>query len=207
LHKQCFNYSSLGYPGSSIRGLLWLNFAQMESEYNGGHGTRDVLRKALSQPVLENGLMVQEFFRRYERCYGTYESIAACQVLDLPVEYVKPRSRIKPNSQSAYPRQQKLKPRQQQQQTNREPLNREQRRRQAHEQQQQQQQQQKHGIKKSRTEPSGGATSPPSKVKGPANAEAKESNFKYSRESPCRLDTCVSRTYISCLSSSQHGNQ
>lgn len=170
----------MGYPGSSIRGLLWLNFAQMESEYNGGHGTRDVLRKALSQPVLENGLMVQEFFRRYERCYGTYESIAACQALDLPVEYVKPRSRIKPNSQSAYPRQQKLKPRQQQQQTNREPLNREQRRRQAHEQQQQQQQQQKHGIKKSRTEPSGGATSPPSKVKGPANAEAKESNFKYS---------------------------
>ncbi|XP_039496669.1 RNA-binding protein 4F [Drosophila santomea] len=186
----------MGYPGSSHRGLLWLGFAQMESEYNAGQGTRDVLREALSQPVLEDGIMVQELYRRYERCYGTYESIAACQALDLPAEYLKPRSRIKPNTQTANSRQQKQQhqPRQQQQprqqtQSNSEPLNREQRRRQAHEQQQQLKQGQKKRpppTQAAKTETSAGGASPPtSRARGPASAqgsdaEARESNFKYS---------------------------
>ncbi|XP_016983349.1 uncharacterized protein LOC108047610 [Drosophila rhopaloa] len=95
----------LGYPGSSHRGLLWLSFAQMESQYNAGHCTPDILRKALSQPVLEDGIKVQEFYRRHERCYGTYESNAACQALELPPEYIKQRFHMKPNSQQVNYRQ------------------------------------------------------------------------------------------------------
>ncbi|XP_032581162.1 RNA-binding protein 4F isoform X1 [Drosophila sechellia] len=145
----------MGYPGSTKRGMLWLTFAQMESEYNAGHGTRDVLRKALLQPVLEDGILVQDMYRRFERCYGTYESIANCQAVELPAAYA-------------------ANPRQQQQQSNREPKNRDQPRRQA-------QQQPKQGNKMSKTKPSGGASPPStSKVKGPANEEAKKSNFKYS---------------------------
>ncbi|XP_033170171.1 RNA-binding protein 4F isoform X1 [Drosophila mauritiana] len=151
----------MDYPGSAKRGMLWLTFAQMESEYNAGHGTRELLRKALSQPVLEDGILVLDMYRRFERCYGTYESIANCQAVELPP----------------------ANPRQQQQQWNREPRNRDQPRRQAHEQQQQSQQQQqpKQGNKMSKTKPSGGASPPStSKVKGPANEEAKKSNFQYS---------------------------
>ncbi|KAH8367933.1 hypothetical protein KR084_004550, partial [Drosophila pseudotakahashii] len=176
----------MGYPGSSHRGLLWLGYAQMESEYNAGQGTRDILREALAQPALEDGIMVQELYRRYERCYGTYESIAACQALELPAEYMKQRSRIKPNSQQVFPRQP-----QQQAQSNREPLNREQRRRQAHEQKQQQQQQlpplgRKRPLGKSapRTEsPDVGGPPPASKARlteTNPSAENRESNFKYS---------------------------
>ncbi|XP_039153914.1 RNA-binding protein 4F isoform X1 [Drosophila simulans] len=157
----------MGYPGSKVRGTLWLTFAQMESEYNAGHGTRDVLRQALLQPVLEDGILVQDMYRRFERCYGTYESIANCQAVELPAAYASGSQRH----------------RQQQQQSNREPKNRDQPRRQAHEQQQQSQQQQqpKQGNKMSKTKPSGGASPPStSKVKGPANEEAKKSNFKYS---------------------------
>ncbi|XP_017065975.1 RNA-binding protein 4F [Drosophila eugracilis] len=171
----------MGYPGSSHRGLLWLGFAQMESEYNAGQGTRDVLREALSQPSLEDGIMVQELYRRYERCYGTYESIAACQALELPTEYIKLRPRMKPNSQQANSRQQQPRqhqPRQQQQQ-NREPLNREQRRRLAHEQQQ--------GTKRPPPKLASKAELPdvpPSQSKvrltGQSAAETRESNFKYS---------------------------
>ncbi|XP_017009254.2 RNA-binding protein 4F [Drosophila takahashii] len=164
----------MGYPGSSHRGLLWLGYAQMESEYNAGQGTRDILREALTQPALEDGLMVQELYRRYERCYGTYESIAACQALELPAEYMKPRSRLKPNSQQVFPRQQ------QQQQ----PLNREQRRRQAHEQQQQQQpplvRKRPLGKAAPRTESPEVATKATRLTETNPSAENRESNFKYS---------------------------
>ncbi|EDV34468.1 uncharacterized protein Dana_GF20948, isoform B [Drosophila ananassae] len=129
----------LGYPGSSHRGLLWLSFAQMESEYNSGQGTRDILREALNQPALEDGLMVQELLRRYERCYGTYESIAACQAIELPNEFPI-RARRKPIQQQQQPQQQKnTNPRHQpQQQKNTNP--RQQQERNAPQQRQQKQQ-------------------------------------------------------------------
>ncbi|XP_016961353.1 RNA-binding protein 4F [Drosophila biarmipes] len=169
----------MGYPGSSHRGSLWLGFAQMESEYNAGQGTREILREAMSQPTLEDGLLVMELYRRYERCYGTCESIAACQALELPGDWARPR--LKTRAQQVHPRQQ-----QQQQQhptQNREPLNREQRRRQAHEQQQQALGK-KRALPKaaSRTESPDGPP-PASKARlaePPAAGEAKESNFKYS---------------------------
>lgn len=176
-----------GYPGSTQRGLLWLGYAQMESEYNAGQGTRDVLREALSQPSLEDGLMVQELYRRYERCYGTYESIAACQALELPPEYAN-KSRRKPTSQPQQqlqqaPRQnrpQQAPPNPQQQQ----PLNREQRRRLAHEGM---------GSKKPQpkaTAPSTSSSASVGKTVTKTNsrpieaaAEVRESHLKYSRES------------------------
>ncbi|XP_017051921.1 RNA-binding protein 4F [Drosophila ficusphila] len=164
----------MGYPGSSHRGLLWLGYAQMESEYNAGQGTRDILREALSQPALENGLVVQELYRRYERCYGTYESIAACQALDLPREYNNLRR--KPNSH-----QQQTRPQPQQ---NREPLNREQRRRQAHQQQQQTQRGTKrpHPPSAPRNEsPHGPPPASKARLTAPPPAEPRESNFKYSQ--------------------------
>ncbi|XP_037724843.1 RNA-binding protein 4F [Drosophila subpulchrella] len=165
----------MGYPGSSQRGSLWLGYAQMESEYNAGQGTRDILREAISQPTLEDGILVMELFRRYERCYGTCETIAACQAMETPGDRARPR--IKTKIQQVYPRQQ-VQPSQ-----NREPLNREQRRRQAHEQQQPPLGK-KRALPKpaSRTESPNGSQ-PPSKARlaeNPTAAEAKESNFKYS---------------------------
>ncbi|KAI8035414.1 hypothetical protein M5D96_011757 [Drosophila gunungcola] len=171
----------MGYPGSSHRGLLWLGFAQMESEYNAGQGTRDVLREALSQPALEDGIMVQELYRRYERCYGTYESIAACQALELPADYMRQRARVKPSSHQTISRQH------QPSQNHGEPLNREQRRRQAHQQQHQQKQPQQQGTKRplaklvAKTASQDGPP-PASKARLTAHpaAENRESNFKYS---------------------------
>ncbi|XP_020800703.1 RNA-binding protein 4F [Drosophila serrata] len=77
----------LGYPGTNLRGQLWVNFAQMESEYNGGQGTRDILQEALAQPYMSDGQMVHELFRRYERCFGNYDTIAACQATNIPSDY------------------------------------------------------------------------------------------------------------------------
>jgi len=148
----------------------------MESEYNAGQGTRDILREAISQPTLEDGILVMELYRRYERCYGTCESIAACQAMEMPGDRPRPRIKV----QQVYPRQQQQPPQ------NREPLNREQRRRQAHEQQQPPLGKKRPLPKSaSRTESPEGSQ-PPSKARlaeNPTAAEAKESNFKYSRES------------------------
>ncbi|KAH8236208.1 hypothetical protein KR026_008881, partial [Drosophila bipectinata] len=78
----------LAYPESSHYGLLWHNFAQMEFQYNPeGRKTRGILLEALKQPTLKDGLMVQEMLRRYERTCGSYDSIAACQGMELPKEY------------------------------------------------------------------------------------------------------------------------
>ncbi|KAH8245516.1 hypothetical protein KR032_011216, partial [Drosophila birchii] len=152
----------MGYPGSNQRGMLWMSYAQMESEYNAGQSTRDILREALEQPCLVDGLVVHELFRRYERCYGTYESIAACQAIELPPDYARrtqpaPRqnrllqaarqNRSQPQQQGqAKPRQQsqlqapaqgrapaQLQASAEPQAQSQPPLNRQQRRRQAHE--------------------------------------------------------------------------
>ncbi|KAH8287015.1 hypothetical protein KR054_000574, partial [Drosophila jambulina] len=178
----------MGYPGSSQRGLLWLGFAQMESEYNAGQGTRDILREALNQPYLADGLMVQELYRRYERCYGTYETIAACQALELPPDflgkqYQAPRQhRSQPQQQQAT-RQQQRSQQQGQAQTQdqaqtlaQSPLNRQQRRRQAHEMTMGNQKQQQQQVPKV---PAEKTVTKPHPVK-PAASEVRESHLKYS---------------------------
>ncbi|KAH8304423.1 hypothetical protein KR059_009102, partial [Drosophila kikkawai] len=195
IHANTIWRQIMGYPGSNRRSVLWLAYAQMESEYNAGQGTRDILREALAQPCLEDGLMVQELYRRYERCYGSYETIAACQALELPPEYVrKPTRQQRPQQpqqqqqatrqQRSQQPQQKTQPKTQpktQQKTPPEaqpPLNREQRRRQAHEL--------RMGTKKQELPKAGVASKPseepiakPSPVE-PAATEVRDSHLKYS---------------------------
>ncbi|KAH8262101.1 hypothetical protein KR038_004089, partial [Drosophila bunnanda] len=78
----------MGYPGCVLNGRLWANFCQMEMEYNGvGQGTRDIFREAFGQPYLTEGQVLHELYRRYERCFGTYETIAACQTINVPPDY------------------------------------------------------------------------------------------------------------------------
>ncbi|KAH8387346.1 hypothetical protein KR093_006497, partial [Drosophila rubida] len=67
------------YPGSSDRVDLWLACAQMDAEYNGGRKIRSLLQQALrSLPISVMG--ISDLYRRYERCFGNYETISQCQV-------------------------------------------------------------------------------------------------------------------------------
>ncbi|KAH8409033.1 hypothetical protein KR009_005612 [Drosophila setifemur] len=87
----------MGYPGANQSGHLWLSYAQMESEYNVGLGTRAILQAAMAQPLLDNGYLIQDYYRRFERCYGTCDSIAECQEMKLPpAHYTKPRQQGPP---------------------------------------------------------------------------------------------------------------
>lgn len=66
------------YPGNSKKSYLWLAYAQMESEHNGGHKIRTVLQQALmALPAEVEG--ITDLYRRYERCFGTSATIADCQ--------------------------------------------------------------------------------------------------------------------------------
>ncbi|XP_023162071.2 RNA-binding protein 4F isoform X1 [Drosophila hydei] len=68
------------YPGSSVRSHLWLSYAQMEIEYNKGHKVSIVLRQALEALSMTPDVhVIVELYRRNERCFGNYESIAECQ--------------------------------------------------------------------------------------------------------------------------------
>jgi len=68
----------LGYPGNSKKSYLWLAYAQMESEHNGGQKIRTVLQQALTAlPGEVEG--ITDLYRRYERCFGTSDTIADCQ--------------------------------------------------------------------------------------------------------------------------------
>ncbi|XP_034106184.1 RNA-binding protein 4F [Drosophila albomicans] len=66
------------YPGSSDRVDLWLACAQMDAEYNGGRKIRSLLQQALST-LPANVVGISDLYRRYERCFGNYETIAQCQ--------------------------------------------------------------------------------------------------------------------------------
>ncbi|KAL7743774.1 hypothetical protein ACLKA6_016833 [Drosophila palustris] len=71
----------LSYPGSSDRSHLWLAYAQMEGEYNAGRKMRTVLQQALSalSATAQNVEAITDLYRRYERCFGTSDTIADCQ--------------------------------------------------------------------------------------------------------------------------------
>ncbi|EDW62514.1 RNA-binding protein 4F isoform X1 [Drosophila virilis] len=70
----------LNYPGSSVKSHLWLAYAQMESEYNSGRKMTTVLRQALSALSMTPDVhVIAELYRRNERCFGTYQTIADCQ--------------------------------------------------------------------------------------------------------------------------------
>ncbi|XP_022227503.2 LOW QUALITY PROTEIN: RNA-binding protein 4F [Drosophila obscura] len=76
----------MSFEDSQRSGYLWMTWAQMESEYNGGVRCREILNLALGQPVLKDGHFVLEQYRRYERCHGDYKSITTCQKIELPPE-------------------------------------------------------------------------------------------------------------------------
>ncbi|SPP89281.1 RNA-binding protein 4F [Drosophila guanche] len=76
----------MSYEDSQRSGYLWMTWAQMESEFNGGARCREILNQALSRPVLKDGHFVLEQYRRYERCHGDYKSITTCQEIKLPTE-------------------------------------------------------------------------------------------------------------------------
>ncbi|XP_034657501.1 RNA-binding protein 4F [Drosophila subobscura] len=76
----------MSYEDSQRSGYLWMTWAQMESEFNGGARCREILNQALSRPVLKDGQFVLEQYRRYERCHGDYKSITTCQEIKLPAE-------------------------------------------------------------------------------------------------------------------------
>ncbi|TDG43260.1 hypothetical protein AWZ03_010317 [Drosophila navojoa] len=68
------------YPGSSVKAHLWLAYAQMEIQYNKSQKVSIVLRQALEALSMSPEVqIIVEFYRRHERCFGNYESIAECQ--------------------------------------------------------------------------------------------------------------------------------
>ncbi|XP_030378770.1 RNA-binding protein 4F [Scaptodrosophila lebanonensis] len=81
---------------------LWLEYAQMETEYNGAAGTREILQEAL-ELNLYNAHILEGYYRRFERCYGTYETIADCQARQATIarssmfvtEHLHPQNRFK----------------------------------------------------------------------------------------------------------------
>ncbi|EDV91872.1 GH24363 [Drosophila grimshawi] len=75
----------LNYPGSDVKSHLWLAYAQMESEFNGGHNTSAILQQALLSLSRPSNLdAVLELYRCKERCFGTFETIAKCQLYGVP---------------------------------------------------------------------------------------------------------------------------
>ncbi|KRG07408.1 RNA-binding protein 4F isoform X2 [Drosophila mojavensis] len=68
------------YPGNSVKAHLWVAYAQMEIEYNKREKVSIVFRQALEALSMTPEVQViVEFYRRHERCFGNYESIAECQ--------------------------------------------------------------------------------------------------------------------------------
>lgn len=69
---------SAGYAGNSAKSHLWMAYAQMEYQYNEGRKMNSVLKQALMTRQTA-AQQLTELYRRHERCFGDYASIAECQ--------------------------------------------------------------------------------------------------------------------------------
>ncbi|KAH8396075.1 hypothetical protein KR222_002677, partial [Zaprionus bogoriensis] len=68
----------LSYAGNSAKSHLWIAYAQMEFQYNDGRKMRSVLKQALMARQAA-AQQLTELYRRHERCFGDYATIAECQ--------------------------------------------------------------------------------------------------------------------------------